>query len=205
MHKHQSLDITGDFFEVIEKRRSIRKFKQYDIPDDDLEKMLEAARLAPSANNSQPWRFIVVKDQKMKELLARPSPQTFIADANAIIVVLGDPSVSCCPRAAWPTRDPMIATEHLVLAATALGYGACWIANYESRPKEWVDEVKRVLKIPEHMYIIVLVAIGVSDEKPSPKPKKKLQEICFAEVYGNPLGFCLSCTLNGDEDGREKS
>jgi nitroreductase len=189
MHKHPSLDITGGFFEVIEKRRSIRKFKQYDIPDDDLEKMLEAARLAPSAENSQPWRFIVVKDQKMKELLARPSPQTFIADANAIVVVLGDPSVSCCPRATWTTRDPMIATEHLVLAATALGYGACWIANYESRSREWVDEVKRVLKIPEHLHIIVLVAIGVPDEKPSPKQKKRLQEICFAEVYGNPLGF----------------
>ena len=190
MHKHQSLDIAEGFFKVIEKRRSIRKFKQYDIPDDDLEKMLEAARLAPSANNSQPWRFIVVKDQKMKELLARPSPQAFIADANAIIVVLGDTSVSCCPRATWTTRDPMIATEHLVLAATALGYGACWIANYESRPREWVDEVKRVLKIPEHLRIIVLVAIGVPDEKPSPKQRKSLQETCFAEVYGNPLGFC---------------
>ncbi len=184
-----TLDTTENFFEIVEKRRAIRKYKQYDIPEEDIKKILEAARLAPSAENSQPWRFVVVKDQKTKELLARPSPQTFIADANAIIVVLGDPTVSCCPRATWTTRDPMIAAEHLVLAATALGYGTCWIANYESRPSEWVDKVKRTLKIPENIHIVVLVAIGVPNEKPSPRPRKNLQEICFKEVYGNPIKF----------------
>jgi nitroreductase len=189
MSKNMSLEVTESFFEVVEKRRAIRRYKEYDIPEEDLKKILEAARLAPSADNSQPWRFIIVKDQKTKELLARPSTQHFIANANAIVVVLGDSSVSCCPRATWTTRDPMIATEHLVLAATALGYGTCWIANYESRPKDWVDEVKRTLKISEHMHIVVLVAIGVPDEKPSPRPRKSLQEICFDEVYGNPLEF----------------
>lgn len=183
------LDVTRNFFEVVEKRRAVRRYKQYDIPKEDVKKILEAARLAPSANNSQPWRFIVVKDPKMKKLLAKPSPQTFIANANAIVVVLGDPSVSCCPRATWTTRDPMIATEHLVLAATALGYGTCWIASYESRPSEWVDEVKRALKVPDHMNIIVLVAIGVPDENPPLRPRKSLQEICFEEAYGNPLTF----------------
>jgi nitroreductase len=83
----------------------------------------------------------------------------------------------------------MIATEHLVLAATALGYGTCWIANYESRPREWVDEVKRTLQIPQHMHIVVLVAIGVPDENPPPRPRKNLQEICFDGVYGKPLKF----------------
>ncbi len=181
------LEVTENFFEVVKKRRAIRKYRKYEIPTDDMKKILEAARLAPSANNSQPWSFIVVTDQEMKNLLARPSPQKFIADANAIVVVLGDPSVSCCPRATWTTRDPMIATEHLVLAATALGYGTCWIANYESRPDEWIGEVKRALKIPDHMQIIVLVAIGVPDEKPSLSPRKSLQEICFENAYGNPL------------------
>ncbi|MFX0069377.1 MAG: nitroreductase family protein [Promethearchaeota archaeon] len=185
----KKLEITGDFFQVVKKRRSIRKYKEYSIPKKDLKKILEAAQLAPSANNSQPWRFIVVTDKKTKELLARPSPQTFIADANAIIVVLGDSNVSCCARATWATRDPMIAAEHIVLAATALGYGTCWIANYESRPREWVDEVRSTLKIPEHMHIIVLVAIGVPDETPSPRPRRSLPEISYAEVYGDSLKF----------------
>jgi len=186
---NSNLEVTKNFFEVVEKRRAIRKYKQYKIPNEDMKRILEAARLAPSANNSEPWSFIVVKDQKKKELLAKPSSQTFIANANAIVVVLGDPSVSCCPRATWTTRDPMIATEHLVLAATALGYGTCWIANYESRPSKWVDEVKRVLKIPEHIHIIVPVAIGVPDENPPIRLRKSLQEICFEEIYGNQLKF----------------
>ncbi|MFX0183504.1 MAG: nitroreductase family protein [Candidatus Hodarchaeota archaeon] len=179
----------NDFFELVEKRRAIRKYKQENIPNEDIKKMLNAARLAPSAENSQPWTFIVVKDQKTKELLSRPSPQKFIVNANVIVVVLGDPSVSCCPTATWTTRDPMIATDHLVLAATALGYGTCWIANYESRPKEWVEEAKKVLKIPEHMHIIVLVAIGVPNENPAQRPRKKLQEISYFEHYGNPMKF----------------
>ncbi|MFX1486386.1 MAG: nitroreductase family protein [Promethearchaeota archaeon] len=185
----KKLDIARNFFQLVEKRRSIRKYKEYDIPKKDLKKILEAARLAPSANNDQPWRFIVVTDRKTKNLLARPSTQTFIKDANAIFVVLGDSGVSCCARATWATRDPMIATEHIVLAASALGYGTCWIANYESRPREWVDEVKRTLKIPEHMDIIVLVAIGIPDEEPLPRPRKGLQEFCYSEVYGDPLEF----------------
>lgn len=175
------------FFKLVEKRRAIRKYKQDNIPDEDLKKILNAARLAPSANNSQPWTFIVVKDQKTKELLSRPSSQSFIVDANVIMVVLGDPSVSCCSKTTWTTRDPIIATDHLVLAATALGYGTCWIANYESRPKEWVKEVKKILKIPEHMHIIVLVAIGVPDENPAQRPRKNLQEISFLEEYGNQM------------------
>lgn len=196
MSSNPHLDITENFFEVVKKRRAIRKYKQYDIPKEDLKKMFEAARLAPSAENSQPWRFVIVKDQKTKELLAKPYlqnrtflTQPFIAGANAIVVVLGDSSNSCCPHQTWITRDPLIATEHLVLAATALGYGTCWIANYESRPKEWIDEVKKTLKIPEHMHIIVLVAIGIPDENPPPRPRKSLQEICFEETYRNPFKF----------------
>lgn len=183
------LQATEGFFEVLEKRRAIRKYKPFDIPDHDLKKIFEAARLAPSAENSQPWRFIVVKDQKTKELLARPSTQNFIGEANAVVVVLGDSRGGCCGRSVWTTHDPMIATEHLVLAATALGYGTCWIANYESRPKLWVEEVRKTLKIPNYMDVVVLVAIGVPAEHPKPRARKSLREMCFDEVYGNPASF----------------
>ncbi len=85
------LEGAESFFEVVRERHSVRRYEEHDIPDEDLRKMFEAARLAPSANNEQPWRFIVVKEKETKKLLARPSPQTFIADANAIVVVLGVP------------------------------------------------------------------------------------------------------------------
>ena len=183
------LDGAEGFFEVVRERHSVRRYKPYDIPYEDLKKMFEAARLAPSANNEQPWRFIVVKEKETKELLARPSPQTFIADANAIVVVLGAPAPKCCgrDRQTWATRDPIIATEHLVLAAAALGYGACWIAMYESRPEDWLAEVRETLRIPEGTHIICLVALGVPAETPKFTPKKSVQEITFSEEYGSPF------------------
>lgn len=185
--KKRRLEVTEPFFEVIQKRRSIRRYKPYDIPDSDLEKILNAARLAPSTNNSQSWRFIVVKDPEVKALLGQPSPQRFITNANAIIVVLGVQQTSCCPgsQARWHVQDPMIAAEHIVLAATALGYGSCWIATYESRPPEFIQQVKTELEIPQNADIVVLVAIGVPDEAPSPRPRKPLEEIAFNEKFGH--------------------
>ncbi|MHA2213782.1 MAG: nitroreductase family protein, partial [Candidatus Thorarchaeota archaeon] len=120
-----------EFFHVVEKRRSIRKFKEADIPQEHITRILDAARLAPSTNNTQPWRFIVVKEQATKELLTLTAGnQRFIADANAIIVAIADKEASCCPGnpSQWHVLDTMIAAEHVVLAATALGYGSCWIA-----------------------------------------------------------------------------
>ncbi len=182
-----SLEKTESFFEVIKKRRSIRRYKPYDIPNSDLEKILDAARLAPSTNNSQSWRFVVVKDPKNIALLGQPSQQRFIANANAIVVVLGLQQSSCCPgnQARWHIQDPMIAAEHIVLAATALGYGSCWIAAYESRPPEFIRQVKTELEIPENADIVVLVAIGVPDEAPAPRSRKPLGEIAFKEKFGN--------------------
>ncbi|MFX1565591.1 MAG: nitroreductase family protein [Promethearchaeota archaeon] len=182
------LEATTDFFKVLQKRRSIRRYKPYDIPDSDIEKILQAARIAPSTNNSQSWRFIVVRDAQTIQLLAHPSQQRFIADANAIIVVLGERQSSCCPgnQARWHLQDPMIAAEHLVLAATALGYGTCWIATYESRKDEFIQQLKTQLNIPENTDIITLVALGVPDEHPSARPRKALYEIAFDERYGKP-------------------
>lgn len=184
--KNVSLEVTEPFFDVIKTRRSIRRYKPYDIPNSDLEKILDTARLAPSTNNSQSWRFIVVKDPQVKALLGQPAPQRFIANANAIIVVLGLQQTSCCPgnQARWHIQDSMIAAEHIVLAATALGYGSCWIATYESRPPEFIQQVKTKLEIPENADIVVLVALGVPDENPSPRSRKPLGEIAFNEKYG---------------------
>lgn len=181
-------DDAEGFFRVVEARHSVRKYTEDDIPHDDLVRIFEAARLAPSANNFQPWRFVVVKDEETKKLLAQPSPQRFIADASAVVAVLGEPGDSYCRTPlTWSTRDPIIATEHLVLAATALGYGACWIAVYESRPLEWLTEVRSRLKIPEGVYVICLVALGVPAEPPRQTLKKDLREIVFSEEYGKPL------------------
>lgn len=163
-----------DVFEAIRTRRSIRKFRPKPIPDDRLEMILEAGRLAPSADNRQPWRFVVVKDPERKGVLAKAADnQMFIADAGVIIAALGDPEAS--PR--WFRQDPMIAVEHMVLAATALGYGTCWIGAFDE------EEVKRILEIPDELKVIVLLPIGFPDEAPAPRARKSLKEIVFLEKY----------------------
>lgn len=78
-------------------------------------------------------------------------------------------------------QDPMIAIEHMVLAATALGYGSCWIGAYNE------EEVKKILKIPENLAVIALLPVGVPDENPLPRPRKAFQEIFFRDFYGIPL------------------
>ncbi len=166
-----------DVFDAIKSRRSIRKYKQEPIPTEKLEAILEAARLAPSAANRQPWRFILVQDPDRKKALAEAANnQTFLKDAAAIIAAVGDPEAS--PR--WFEKDTMIALEHMVLAATALGYGTCWIGAFNE------DTVKNLLKIPQKIKVVALLPTGVPAETPVPRPRKQISEIFFKEEWQAP-------------------
>jgi nitroreductase len=167
-----------ELFETVEKRRSIRKFRPNPIPDRDLKKILEAGRLAPSGGNRQPWSFIVVrKPETKKKLAAVANLQRFIADADTVLIALGDPAVS----KSLYKQDPMIAIEHMVLASTALGYGTCWIGAFNE------NDVKEIAKVPENMAVIALLPIGVPDENPPPKPRRAFKEVFFKESYGKPM------------------
>jgi len=178
-----------DLFEVVEKRRSIREFKPKPVANKDLRKILEAGRLAPSGGNRQPWCFIVVRHPETKKALAvAANNQTFVADADVVIAALGDPTVSAAklPYTLSSTRlphrqDPMIAVEHMILAATALGYGTCWIGAFNEK------EVKKILKIPESLAVVALLPIGVPDEDPPQRPRKAFTEVFFNESFGTPL------------------
>lgn len=126
-----------------------------------MKEILEAGRLAPSGGNLQPWYFIVVKPRNQNSIGTAANNQTFIADANTAIVALGDPasSASKLPYKLSSTRiphkqDPIIVIEHMVLAATALGYGTFWIGAFNEQ------EVKKILKIPENLEVIALLPIG---------------------------------------------
>lgn len=164
-----------DVFEAIAARRSIRKYKPEPIAKAHLAKILEAARLAPSAGNMQPWRFVIVQDKNRKERVAEAAnSQAFLKDAAAIVVASCGPDVS---EEGWCEKDTMIALEHMVLAATALGYGTCWIGAFDE------DELKRLLKIPKRLKVVALLSIGVPDQKPSMKSRKDFHEIFFREEW----------------------
>jgi len=172
-----------NIFDLFKSRRSIRSFKSEDVPDEYIKKILEAARWAPSAGNIQPWEFIIVKNPETKREIARAAlNQTFIEEAPIVIVVCADES-----RSSWAygsrganlycIQDTAAATENMLLAACALGLGACWVGAFRE------DEVKRVLKIPRGLRPVAIVPMGYPAERPNPPPKRRLEDIIHYESF----------------------
>ncbi len=170
-----------DFFETIEKRHSCREYKPDAVPEDSLARLLEAARIAPSGSNQQPWRFIVVKDpETRRKLVSASKGQRFIADAPVVIVACGETFKT--NRGDWMgwygmLLDVAIAVEHMHLAATALGLASCWIGAFNAK------QVREILDIPEEIKVVALLPIGLSAGKPEPRDRKPLTEIVSYEKY----------------------
>jgi len=172
-----------NIFDLFKSRRSIRSFKSEDIPNEYIKKILEAARWAPSAGNIQPWEFIVIRNPETKREIARAAlNQTFIEEAPVVIVVCADES-----RSGWAygsrgaslycIQDTAAATENMLLAACALGLGACWVGAFRE------DEVKRILKVPGGLRPVAIVPIGYPAERPNPPPKRPLEEVVHYESF----------------------
>jgi nitroreductase len=171
-----------EVLEAIQKRYSCRKYLEKDIPKDLILKILEAARLAPSAGNIQPWFFIIVNDKEKKEIIAKSGRwANFIEKAPIVIVGCGNKEAS--PK--WYKVDVSIAMEHMVLEATELGLGTCWVGSFDEK------KVKEILKIPEKYEVVALLAIGYPTEKIDVmgkmvhliKPRKKIEEIFSFNEY----------------------
>ncbi len=155
--------------DVILSRRSIRRYQKKDVPNDVLNKILEAGRQAPSASNMQPWHFIVVTDDKLKEKLAQGRWNWFIKDSAFTIV--GCAYIGSAYGRKWSTVDTAIAMQNMVLAAWALGIGSCWIGDFKE------DEVKKLLGIPDDWKVVALISFGYPAEKVESKWKKPMEEI----------------------------
>ena len=153
-------------------RRSIRTYKGERISKDKLEKLLEAARLAPSAGNGQNWKFIVIESEQIKnQLVTASNNQAFVGTASHIIAGIGDPDKK------WHQVDLAIALEHIVLGAVELGLGTCWIGAFNE------NEVNKILKIPQNKKIVALLTVGIPAESPTARPRKTLEEIVTYNEY----------------------
>ena len=160
-----------DALEAIRKRRSVRKYTGEPIPRKDLERIVDAGRLAASGSNQQPWDFIVITDLTMINQLKVASQ--WMEKAGAIIAVVMDPS------SRWWVEDGAAAVENMLIASTALGYGSCWLEGY-TLPRE--EEFKALLGIPKEKRLLTLVPVGVPVEWPT-KEKKLLVEVLHWERY----------------------
>jgi len=157
--------------EAIGKRRSVRKYTGEAIPREDLEKIVDAGRLAATGGNRQPWDFVVVTNRAMVERLKVAAE--WMEKAAAIIAVVMDPS------SRWWVEDGSAAVENMLIASTALGYGSCWLEGY-TLPHE--KEFKKLLGVPKEKRLLTLVPIGVPAEEPT-REKKSLQEVLHWERY----------------------
>lgn len=169
-----------EFSEVIKKRRSVTSFKLEPVPDEVLFKILESARLAPSSDNFQPWKFIIVKDEKRRKKIAEfCMGQKFVGDAPIVIVACGLPTPSKIGKYMPSTIvDVSIASEHLVLSAVNEGLGTCWIGEFDNK------KIKRLLNIPEQVQIVGIFPIGYPLKKKIwETPRKKIEEIISFEKY----------------------
>ncbi|MDD1774899.1 MAG: nitroreductase family protein [Methanobacterium sp.] len=168
-----------DVFEAINKRRSIRKYKNTTIEEDKLDKILEAARISPSAANRQEWKFIVVKNQDIRnKLVEAANGQKFVGDAPVTIVACSTESerIMPCGQHAY-TVDLSIAVSFMILEATELGLGTCWLGAYDE------EAVKKILDIPKEIRVPAMFTLGYAEENPGPRPRKEVEEVLCLEKF----------------------
>ncbi len=169
-----------DVKQAIRKRRSIRKYLDRAVSDELISELIDAARLAPSGLNAQPSRFLVVKDEKTRSRLRENNvcAQDFVCHAPAIIVCCTDPGAykknvegMDSTDKTRAIRDLSIASSFLVLRATELGLGTCFVG--------WADEarIKEVLGIPEGYLVPFVITAGYPAEKPKAMPRKMIDEV----------------------------
>jgi nitroreductase len=170
--------VPTDAIRTIMSRRSIRSYQSKPLPEKDLKAIVEAGRQAPSAANRQPWHCIVVLEEAQKQRVAAAcANQTWMADAGAILAGVAKPAVN----EKWYPVDVAIAMENMVLAATSLGYGTCWIGAFDQA------QVKEALGLPEDMTVIALTPVGVPADHPDARPRMPMREFASKDRYGEEL------------------
>ena len=155
--------------DLILSRRSIRRYENKEIPEELLERILEAGRQAPSAANRQPIRFVVVKDYDILKKLCDKLITRFVKSAP--VAIAGCADVESLLTGKWAIVDATIALQNMVIAAWALGIGSCWIGACNEK------KVKELLKIPDKWKFVALLTLGYPAEQPNPRKKKQFEDL----------------------------
>lgn len=176
-----------NFYELIRRRQSTRKFVDRSIDREVLERIVEAARLAPSAVNSQPWHFVVVDDPEVRRAIAGAvsvgGMNKFAAQAAAFVVIVEEPVNILSRVGGWMMHrhyahmDIGIAVEHIALAATEEGLGSCILGSLDER------KVQKILGVPRGKSIPLVVALGYSEAPLREKSRKPLEGVRTFNKY----------------------
>ncbi|MEM2105387.1 MAG: nitroreductase family protein [Candidatus Bathyarchaeia archaeon] len=173
-----------DVLEAIKGRRSIRAFKRQNIPEETVNKLIEAACWAPSAGNIQPWEFIIVRNSEIKRKLVDAAlGQEFIAEAPVVIVVCANEERSARGYGSrgknlYCIQDTAASIQNIHLAAYSLGLGTCWIGAFRE------EEARKALKIPDGVRPVAIIPVGYPDETPQPPRRRPIQQVIHYETFG---------------------
>lgn len=159
---------------AIQKRRSLRKFRDESVPKEAILKILDCARLAPTARNVQPWDFIVVTDpETRKKIASLASNGPFIKEAPVCIVVV-------CQETKYYLEDGCAATENILLASADMGLSACWVAGDK---KDYCREILKLLSVPSGYKLVSMVALGAAEPDNTVPLKKDLKQIVHWDKF----------------------
>jgi len=162
-----------EFSELIEKRYSVRAYRPDPVEDDKLQQVLEAARLAPTAANRQPFQLIVIHTAGREAELKRIYNRDWFGQAPLLICACGIPALGWNRKDGknYSDVDVAIAMDHLVLAATNAGLGTCWVAAFDP------DAAREVLGLPEGVEPVAFTPLGYPADQPKSKKRKALSEL----------------------------
>lgn len=172
-----------DLFETIKNRRSVRAFTQEDVSEEEVKKLIDAARWAPSAGNIQPWEFIIVRKPEIKRGLSIAAlHQIFIEEAPVVIVVCANRIRSGRVYGARGTnlyclQDTAAATQNMLLAAYALKLATCWVGAFKE------EEAKKTLNLPDRVRPVAIISVGHSAKRPTTRSRRPLSKIVHYETY----------------------
>lgn len=169
-----------DVFEAIMTRKSVRAFKSDEVPDEVLARILDAARHAPSANNFQEWRFVVVRNPETRKKISDAAcRQTFVGMAPVVLACCAETHnhVMTCGQLSYPI-DVALAVDHITLCAAAEGLGTCWIGAF------YENQVREILGIPPEVRVVALLPLGYpKDPSPVRKHRLSIEEIVSYDIW----------------------
>ncbi|MBI5183434.1 MAG: nitroreductase family protein [Nitrospinae bacterium] len=163
-----------DAITAIRTRRSIRSFNNQPVPPDIIETIIDSGRLAPSANNVQPWEFVVITREETRKKIAEITDYgKFIAQSPVCIATF-------CKDTKYYLEDGCAATENMLISAHALGLAGCWVAGDKKR---YCQEIAHLLGVPPHYKLVSLIPLGYSDKTVNAHHKRDLGEVLHWERF----------------------
>ena len=171
--------IIMNLYDAIKARYSVRAYQDRDVEQEKIDRIMDAARLAPSASNRQPWKFVLVRDaETRKKLVSICHNQEFVGQAPVVIAGVGlSPNrIMSCGVPSDPV-DVAIAMEHIALAAVAEGLGTCWIGSFDQ------ERIRKLLDIPDNAKVVQVMTLGYPADEPKYRDRKSLDEIVCYEKF----------------------